>query len=229
MAAHISAYSEARWFGPRKREALMRNLVTIDPQTVGWIEVYRRMTEIVVPRPIAVVSTVDDTGRPNLAPFSFFTVVSANPPHIAFSPQLAGRTGAKKDTLRNIEVTGQFVVATATEDLAEAVNSCAAQLPYGQSEFDHSGLTAAPASRVAPHLVAESPVNLECELVEIRTYGDQGGAGNLVVGRVVLMHIDKSTVGDTGAVLPDRLRAVGRMGGEDWVRTRETFPMPRPS
>ncbi len=207
----------------------MSDLITIDPQKVGWIEVYRRMTEIVVPRPIAVVSTVDGAGRPNLAPFSFFTVVSANPPHIAFSPQLAGRTGAKKDTLRNIEATGQFVVAAATEDLAEAVNSCAAPLPHGQSEFEHSKLTPAPATRVAPHLIAESPVNLECELVEIRVYGDQGGAGHLVVGRIVLMHVDQGVLGTSGAVLPEKLRAVGRMGGEDWVRTRETFPMPRPS
>ncbi len=207
----------------------MSEHITIDPQEVGWIECYRRMTEIVVPRAIAVVSTVDAAGRPNLAPFSFFTVVSSNPPHIAFSPHLGGRTGAKKDTLLNIEATGQFVVASATEDLAEAVNSCAAPLPHGESEFVHSGLTTAPATRVAPHLVAESPVNLECELVEIRAYGDQGGAGHLVVGRIVLMHIDANVIDASGAVQPNRLRAVGRMGGEDWVKTRETFPMPRPS
>lgn len=207
----------------------MSEHITLDPQAVGWIDFYRRMTEIVVPRPIAVVSTVDATGRPNLAPFSFFTVVSSNPPHIAFSPHLGGRTGAKKDTLLNIEATGQFVVAAATEDLAAAVNSCAAPLPHGESEFTHSGLTTAPATRITPHLVAESPVNLECELVEIRAYGDQGGAGHLVVGRVVLMHIDTSITDASGAVLPDRLRAVGRMGSEDWVKTREIFPMPRPS
>ncbi len=206
----------------------MNDRITLDPTAVGWIECYRRLTEVVVPRPIAVVSTVDLAGRPNLAPFSFFTVVSSNPPHIAFSPHLSGRTGAKKDTLLNIEATRQFVVAVATEDLANAVNSCAAPLPQGESEFAHAGLTAAPATRVAAHLVGESPVNLECELVEIRAYGDQGGAGHLVVGRVHWLHIDGGIVDASGAVLPDRLRAVGRMGGEDWVRTRQTFPMPRP-
>jgi len=206
----------------------MSDRITVDPSAVGWIECYRRLTEVVVPRPIAVVSTIDAGGRPNLAPFSFFTVVSSNPPHIAFSPHLAGRTGNKKDTLVNIEATRQFVVAVATEELAEAVNSCAAPLPPGESEFAHSGLTPAPATRVGAPLVAESPVNMECELVEIRAYGHEGGAGHLVVGRVILMHIDPGVIGSTGTVLPDRLRAVGRMGGEDWVRTRETFPVPRP-
>jgi flavin reductase (DIM6/NTAB) family NADH-FMN oxidoreductase RutF len=206
----------------------MRDPISIDPDEVGWIECYRRMTEIVVPRPIAVVSTVDARGRRNLAPFSFFTVVSSNPPHIAFSPHLAGRTGAKKDTLRNVEATRQFVVASATENLAAAVNQCAAPLPHGESEFDLSGLTPAPAVRVAPSLVAESPVNLECEVVEIRAYGDQGGAGHLVVGRVLLMHIDPTVLDPSGKILSERLLAVGRMGGDDWVRTRDTFPMPRP-
>jgi flavin reductase (DIM6/NTAB) family NADH-FMN oxidoreductase RutF len=200
----------------------------IDPAVVGWVECYRRMTEIVVPRPIAVVSTVDAAGRPNLAPFSFFTVVSSNPPHIAFSPHLGGRTGVKKDTLVNIEQTRQFVVASATEAIADAVNACAAPLAHGESEFALSGLSPALASRVTPSLVAESPVNLECELVEIRAYGDQGGAGHLVVGRVLLMHFDPEVMSASGCVLSDRLRAVGRMGGEDWVRTRDTFPMPRP-
>lgn len=207
----------------------MSETITIDPQAVGWIECYRRMTEIVIPRPIAVVSTVDGAGTSNLAPFSFFTVVSSNPPHIAFSPHLSGRTGAKKDTLVNIEQTHQFVVAVANEEIADAVNSCAAPLPHGESEFEHSGLTAVEATRVKPCLVGESPVNLECEVVEIRAYGNEGGAGHLVVGRIILMHIDPSVVGPSGAILPDKLRAVGRMGGEDWVRTRETFPMPRPS
>ena len=119
----------------------MKSRVTIDPATTSWIEVYRRMTEIVIPRPIAVVSTVDVQGRPNLAPFSFYTVVSSNPPHIAFAPHLSGRTGQKKDTLSNIEATGEFVIASATEQLAEQVNACAALLPPEDSEFIHSGLT----------------------------------------------------------------------------------------
>ena len=201
---------------------------TIDPATTNWIEVYRRMTEIVIPRPIAVVSTVDAEGRPNLAPFSFYTVVSSNPPHIAFAPHLSGRTGQKKDTLRNIEATGEFVIASATEALADRINACAALLPPGDSEFAHSGLTPEPAETVVPFLVKESPINLECQLVEIRAYGDQGGAGHLVVGKIKRLHLETTILNDEGQVNPEALQAVGRMGTDLWVKTRESFPMPRP-
>lgn len=206
----------------------MSSRTTIDPEKTSWIDVYRRMTEIIIPRPIAVVSTIDAEGRTNLAPFSFYTVVSSNPPHIAFSPHLSGRTGEKKDTLRNIEATGEFVIASATKVLAEQVNACAAILPPEDSEFIHSGLTPEPAETVAPFLVKESPINLECTLVEIRAYGDQGGAGHLVVGRITRIHIDEGLFDGDGHIDPEALQAVGRMGADLWVRTRETFPMPRP-
>jgi flavin reductase (DIM6/NTAB) family NADH-FMN oxidoreductase RutF len=202
--------------------------LTIDTAEAPWVDVYRRLVEIVVPRPIALASTVDTEGRTNLAPFSFFNAVSANPPLVAFSPALGGRTGAKKDTLRNIEEIGQFVIATVTEVIADQANACAAALPPGQCEFAYSGLTPVPAERVAASLVAESPVNIECELVEIHSYGSEGGAGNLIVGRILLLHVDPSVLDEEGRIQSDRLRAVGRMGGSDWVRTRDTFPMPRP-
>lgn len=203
---------------------------TIDTATTSWVDNYRRLTEVVIPRPIALVATVDPDGVTNLAPFSFFTVVSSNPPFIAFAPHLAGRNGSKKDTLRNVEQVGEFTVSVVTEEIAERVNSCAAPLPYGDSEFEHSGLTPLPAGRVKAPLVAESPASLECTLEEIRTYGDEGGAGSLIIGRVVLMHLDPEVRDPVeGRVLPERLRAVGRMGGSLWCRTRDTFPLARPS
>jgi flavin reductase (DIM6/NTAB) family NADH-FMN oxidoreductase RutF len=203
---------------------------TIDTEATSWVDVYRRLTDVVIPRPIALVATVDPDGVANLAPFSFFTVVSSNPPFIAFAPHRVGRTGAKKDTLRNIEQGGEFTVSVVTEEIAERVNACAAALPYGDSEFEHSGLTPVPAQRVRAPLVAESPVGLECTLEEIRSYGDGGGAGSLVVGRVVLIHLDPAVRNPAdGRVLPERLRAVGRMGGSLWCRTRDTFPLDRPS
>jgi len=201
----------------------------IDTAAAPWVDVYRRLTDVVIPRPIALVATVDPDGVANLAPFSFFTVVSSNPPFIAFAPHRAGRTGTKKDTLRNLEQVGEFTVSVVTEDIAERVNACAAPLPYGDSEFEHSGLTPVAARRVKAPLVAESPVGLECTVEEIRTYGEEGGAGSLVVGRVVLMHLDPAVRDADGRVLPDRLRAVGRMGGSLWCRTRDTFPLERPS
>jgi flavin reductase (DIM6/NTAB) family NADH-FMN oxidoreductase RutF len=203
---------------------------TIDTATTSWVDGYRRLTEIVIPRPIALVATVDPNGVPNLAPFSFFTIVSSNPPFVAFAPHRMGRTGSKKDTLRNIEQIGEFTVSVVTEEIAERVNSCAAPLPYGESEFEHSGLTPMAAERVKPPLVAQSPAGLECTLEEIRSYGETGGAGSLVVGRVVLMHLDPALRDSAdGRVLPERLRAVGRMGGSLWCRTRDTFPLERPS
>jgi len=203
---------------------------TIDTATASWVEGYRRLTEVVIPRPIALVATIDPEGVPNLAPFSFFTIVSSNPPFVAFAPHRVGRTGSKKDTLRNVEQVGEFTVSVVTEEIAERVNSCAAPLPYGESEFEHSGLTPVAAERVKAPLVAESPVGLECTLEEIRSYGEEGGAGSLVVGRVVLMHIDPDLRDPSdGRVLPEQLRAVGRMGGSLWCRTQDTFLLERPS
>jgi flavin reductase (DIM6/NTAB) family NADH-FMN oxidoreductase RutF len=206
------------------------NRDTIDPSTTSWVDGYRRLTEVVIPRPIALVATVDPQGVANLAPFSFFTVVSSNPPFIAFAPHRAGRAGSKKDTLRNVEQVREFTVSVVTEEIAEQANSCAAPLPYGDSEFDHSGLTPLAAERVKPPLVAESPVGLECAVEEIRSYGEAGGAGSLVVGRVVLIHVDPALRDPAdGRVLAERLRAVGRMGGSLWCRTLDTFELERPT
>ena len=203
---------------------------TIDTSTTSWVDVYRRLTEVVIPRPIALVATVDPDGIANVAPFSFFTVVSSTPPFIAFAPHRMGRTGTKKDTLRNVEAVGEFTVSVVTEEIAERVNACAAPLPYGDSEFEHSGLTPVAAERVKAPLVAESPVGLECMLEEIRVYGDEGGAGSLVVGRVVLMHLEAAVRDPAdGRVVHEQLRAVGRMGGSLWCRTLDTFPLKRPS
>jgi len=202
--------------------------IVFEASTTGWQELYRRLVEVVVPRPIALVATVDSEGRTNLAPFSFFTIVSSNPPCLAFAPQRSGRTGELKDTLLNVQATGEFVVAVVTEELADKVNKAAARLPRGTSEFTHAGLTPAKASRIAAPLVAESPVNIECRVVEVRTYGEGPGAGSLVVGEILAARFLPSLFDERGRVAADRLRAVGRMGGELWVRTRETFALPRP-
>ncbi len=203
-------------------------ILSIDPAASSWVETYRKLTEVVTPRPIALVSTLDKDGRVNLAPFSFFTVVSSNPPYLAFSPHRAGRTGEKKHTLLNIEEVGEFVIAVVTREIADRTNACAAGLPRGVSEFSHSGLTPMPATIVKAPLVLESPVNLECKLVEVHSYGDEGGAGSLVVGRVVRLHIDQGVCRGDGSVDAERLDAVGRMGGDLWVTTRDPFPMERP-
>lgn len=193
-----------------------------------WREAYSRLTEIVTPRPIALVSSLDPEFGPNLAPFSFFTIVSSNPLYIAFSPQISGRDGKKKDTLLNIERHPEFVVATVTEAIAERVNAASTPLPHGESEFAYTGLTPVPAQRVKAFCVAESPINMECSLVDIHRYGSEGGAGNLIVGRIELIHIDESVLDPAGHVDPALLQTVARMGGSDWCRSRDRFAYPRP-
>lgn len=194
-----------------------------------WYETYRLLTGFLQPRPIAFVSTEDIDGNPNLAPFSFYTCVSANPLLVAFSPLRKGRTGTKKDTLRNIEATGQFVIATVTEAMGEGMNRTAAEHPPDESEWDHGGFTPRPSLVVGPACVAESPVNLECTLHTVLNLGHEGGAGNLVIGRVERMHLARAILADDGHIDPDKVATIGRMGNADYTRSREgRFQMERP-
>lgn len=201
---------------------------TINTREVPWQDAYARLTEIIQPRPIALASTLDPDGAANLAPFSFYTMISCNPPLLAFCPQISGRTGQKKDSLRNIEKHPEFVVAAVSAEIAERVNAASAPYEYGVSEFEKVGLTPVEAQQVKAFCVAESPINMECSLVEIRSYGEEGGAGHLVVGRIELIHIQEQVLSDSGSVDPAKLDAVGRMGGADWSYTRERFSYPRP-
>src|SRR5437879_1210809 len=126
---------------------------------------------VVTPRPIAWVTSIDPEGRVNLAPFSFYNAFSANPPVVVFSPTLR-RDGTRKDTLRNVEATQEFVLNAAVEPLAEQVNLSSKELPYGQSEVDYTGLTLRPSLKVKPPRIAESPVNIECKLIQIVLLGN---------------------------------------------------------
>jgi flavin reductase (DIM6/NTAB) family NADH-FMN oxidoreductase RutF len=199
----------------------------IDVSTADVVTVYRALVGLVVPRPIAWVTTVDSSGRVNLAPFSFFNAFGANPPIVVFSPTLR-RDGSKKDTLLNVEDVGEFVVNAAVEELAEKMNSTSAELPRGQSESDRAGLTLAPSAKVRPPRVAESPVHLECIVRGIMSMGDGPIAANLVIGEVVLIHIEERVLDATGQVDPRKLRAIARLGGSDYCRISDLFQMERP-
>lgn len=203
----------------------MKTMITAE---LDWRESYARLTEIIQPRPIALASTYDPDQGPNLAPFSFYNFISCDPLLLAFSPLLSGKTGEKKDTLRNIEKNPEFVIATVTETIAQQVNGASANYDYGENEFEKVGLTPVKAQQVNAYLVKESPVNLECTLLEIRSYGERGGAGNLIVGKIERIHIDEAVLNAAGTIDPALLQAVGRMGGEDWSTTRDRFAFPRP-
>lgn len=191
----------------------------------SWRAMHRLYLSFVQPRPIAFASTLDEQGRPNLAPFSFYNMMSANPPVVVFSPAL-NRHGQPKDTLRNIEATREFVIATVTEPIAERMNICSAEFEHGVSEFEKSGLTPVPAKCVKGFLVKESPVNIECRLRQIVKLGDQSGAGQVVFGDIVAVHVDDAVLTPGDMVCdPLKLQAVSRMGGSQYGRTTDIFEL----
>ncbi len=190
-------------------------------------DVYRALVDIVTPRPIAWVTTLDPEGRVNLAPFSFFNAFGANPPVVVFSPTRR-RDGSVKDTLLNVEATGEFVLNAAVEPLSEAVNLTSSEIPRGQSEVELAGLTLAPSTKVRPPRVAESPVHMECRLRQVVPVGDGPISANLVIGEVVLIHVDDSVLDDRGRVDPRKLRTIARLGADWYCRTSDLFEMTRP-
>src|SRR5436853_6056208 len=177
----------------------------IDASQTPFLDVYQTLVAVVTPRPIAWVTTVDGTGRVNLAPFSFFNAFGANPPVVVFSPLLR-RDGSRKDTLRNVEATGEFVLNAAVASLAEQVNRSSKELPYGESEVELTGLTLKPSLKVKPPRLAEAPVNLECKLLQVVPIGKGPIAGNLVIGEVLVFHIDDKVLDETGKIDPRKLK-----------------------
>ena len=199
----------------------------IDVSSSDVVKVYRTLVEVVTPRPIAWVTTIDAEGRVNLAPFSFFNVFGANPPVVVFSPGLR-RDGSKKDTLLNLEIVPEFVLSAAVEDLAEPMNATAKELPPGQSEAEFAGLALQPSTKVRPPRVAASPVHMECRVRQILPIGDGPIAANLVIGEVLLIHIDDSVLDPSGQVDPRKLRTIARLGGDYYCRSTDLFEMKRP-
>jgi flavin reductase (DIM6/NTAB) family NADH-FMN oxidoreductase RutF len=190
-------------------------------------DAYQWMVTTILPRPIAWVSTISPDGKTNLAPFSFFQGITANPPTLMFVP-VNNRDGAKKDTMRNIELVPEFVVNLVPHALAAAMNDTAALLPYGESEFSRFGIEPAPSLKVRPPRVAASPVAFECVLDRIVHIGEGPLAANVVFGRIVSAHIRDDVLGPGGLPESAKLDLVGRLGGEDYTTTREAFSLRRP-
>lgn len=198
----------------------------LDPEALEVRDRYALMIGLIQPRPIAWVSTIAPNGATNLAPFSFFTGICANPMTVCFAP-VNDRHGKKKDTLLNVEATKQFVVNIATESNAEKMNQTSAPYPYGVSEFEKAGITALPSSKVKPPRVAESPAAYECELVQIVRLGEGPLSGNLIIGKVVQIHVD-DRIYRSGKISHQDLKTIGRMEGAWYSRTQDAFELPRP-
>ena len=182
------------------------------------------MVSVVVPRPIAWVSTLSANGVPNLAPFSFFNAVGGTPPTIMVS--IGQRAGVPKDTLRNIREMGEFVVHIADESLAGRVNTTSGDWAYGVSELDVAGLTAVPSVDVAPPRVAEAPIAMECRATQFVPVDDTHYT--MVLGQVLRYHIREDLLGPDGLVDAAALNAIARLGRDEYTAIDRTFAMPRP-
>ena len=198
----------------------------IDPAATEPRNIYKLMVGAIVPRPIAFVSTISADGILNLAPFSYFTAIGANPPAVCFSPGRR-RDGTKKDTLVNIEATGEFVVNVVSEEFAAQMNATSAEFPPEVDEFDASGLTPIPSDLVKPPRVRESHIHMECRLLQVVHVSAKPLGGSLVIGEVLRFHLDDAIVNDY-VIDPVKLRAIGRMGGPTYTRTTDRFDMERP-
>lgn len=177
---------------------------------------YKFLIGSILPRPIAVVSTVNEDGSNNVAPFSFFTAVSASPMIIAFSPMIRSATGEIKDTPRNILREKEFVVNFVHEDIIDQINLASTELPYGEDEFKFSGLTPIDSDIVKAKRIKESLIHFECKFRDRISYGDQPGAGQIITGEVVKIHIDDSLL-ESGRIVTDLYKPIGRGAGNDWI------------
>lgn len=199
----------------------------IDPSQHDYADIYKLMIGIIIPRPIAFVSSIDSDGILNLAPFSYFTACSSNPPVVCFCTSVRSEPRPHKDTLENIRATGEFVVNVVSEEIAEQMNKTSADVPPEVDEFVLSGLTPLASDLVKPPRVAESKAQMECKLRQIVPVSEKPGGGVLVLGEVLRFHILESVM-DGLKVDPGKLKAIGRMGGPTYVRTDDRFNMERP-
>ena len=172
----------------------------------------------IAPRPICFASTVDAQGNVNLSPFSFFNLFSTNPPVIIFSPSRRGRDNTTKHTLENLLVVPEVAVNIVSYDMVQQVSLSSCEYPVGTDEFIKAGFTKELSILIRPPRVKESPVQMECRVIEIKPLGTEGGAGNLVIAEVLMMHINKNILGDNGKIDQRKLDLVARLGGNWYAR-----------
>ena len=199
------------------------------PKDLETPKLHSYLLSAVAPRPIAFASTVDKDGRPNLSPFSFFNVFSANPPILIFSPARRVRGNTTKHTLENVEVTNEVVINVVNYDIVQQMSLSSTEYPEGVNEFEKAGLTMLKSDIVKPFRVAESPIQMECKVNEVVKLGTEGGAGNLVICEVVKMHINDEVLDENGAIDQVKLDLVSRAGGSFYSRAKSGFfEIPKP-
>ncbi len=204
-------------------------MLSITPGEVSTGKLHQYLLGAVGPRPIAFASTVDAEGRPNLSPFSFFNVFSANPPILIFSPARRGRDNTVKHTYNNVKATKEVVINIVNYDIVQQMSLSSTEYAEGVNEFEKSGLTMLKSDLVKPARVAESPVQFECKVNEVVELGENGGAGNLVICEVLRMHIKEDILDETGHIDQHKIDQVARMGGNWYSRANlGLFEVPKP-
>ncbi len=193
-------------------------MLSIDPTQIATRDLHQYILAAVAPRPIAFASTISKDGVPNLAPYSFFNAFSSNPPILIFSSNRRVANNTTKDTLKNVEDTGEVVINVVSHSISRQM--ALASIEYGPEvdEFVKAGFTPLPSERVKPFRVAESPVQMECVVDKILPLGDDGGAGNLIFCKIVMMHIAEEILTDKGRIDPNKIDLMGRMGRFYYVR-----------
>jgi flavin reductase (DIM6/NTAB) family NADH-FMN oxidoreductase RutF len=203
----------------------------VDPKKVKTGELHALMLGSIAPRPIALASTVDEQGNPNLSPFSFYNTFGSKPPILVFSPARRVRDNTIKHTLENARSIGEVVVGAVSYGMVNQVSLASCEYPKGVNEFVKSGLNADPAQYVKPFLIRESPVNFECKVLNIVETGTEGGAGNLIICEIVCMHIKDEVLNADGKIDPHKIDLVARMGGDYYCRASGSavFTVPKPN
>lgn len=204
---------------------------TINPKEVPVAQFHAYLLGAVSPRPIAFASTVDAQGLVNLSPFSFFNCFGVNPPLLIFSPARRGRDNTTKHTYENVLAVPEVVINIVNYAMVQQTSLASTEYPKGVNEFAKAGFTETASTMVKPPRVTEAPVAMECKVLQVIQTGDSGGAGNLVICQVLLMHINEDILDDDGRIDPFKLDAVARLGG-DWycrVQGNSIFKVPRPS
>jgi len=204
-------------------------MLKVIPSQLKVSEIHQYMLDSIAPRPIAFVSTIDKEGHVNLSPFSFFNAFGANPPILIFSPALRGRDGATKNTLDNIKDIKECVVNIVDYKMVQQMSLASTEYPKGVNEFVKAGLTEEKSELVKPPRVKEAPVQMECIVKEVISTGEKGGAGQLVICEIVMMHINEDVIGDDGRIDPIKIDQVARMGGNWYSRAAKgLFSIPKP-
>lgn len=208
----------------------MDKVVTINPADIATPQLHGYLLAAVAPRPIAFASTIDKHGNVNLSPFSFFNVFSANPPIMIFSPARRGRDNTTKHTYENIKEVPETVVNVVNYSMIEQTSLASTEYERGVNEFQKAGFTEVASEKVKPPRVGEAPVSFECTVDQVIELGDQGGAGNLIISRVILIHIKQEYLSDSGQLDTTRLDLVGRMGASWYCRAAGAalFEVPKP-